>query len=252
MDDSISVEKLIKNADDLMRLRHYRASVMEAMTALEERANEVIFNSLETKKELTGEMVKWLKKKTKYNFDDKLHPIGEFALGKQISKGERLWNDYKKARDLRNKVSHTAQQISEADAASVIKTVKQWLYFLEGAKDVQASNEDSDLTMEFLSVYAVLISRFRFPKNDSVPSVTVATQNAEKRGDLSTEEAHLTLAAIALRNKLAHQIPIASEELASLIKPLKNLIRDKRGSEIDASQVAEKDQIEKGQPNSQT
>jgi len=116
----------------------------------------------------------------------------------------------------------------------VIQTVKEWLYFLNGAQDVKPSNEDPDLTMEFLSLYAILFSRFNFSRNNPPISPEVAVYDAEKKGILSTEEAKIILATIALRNKLELQIPIASEELASLITPLKNLIRDKKGSEIDA------------------
>jgi len=235
MDDSFSVESLIKNAAELLEQEHYRAAVMEAMTALEERANEVVFQSLETRKALPPDLVKWIKDKTKYSFDEKLHPIGEYALGKQISKGEALWASYKTARDLRNKVSHTAQKIKGTEARFVIQTVKEWLYFLEGAQDVHASDEMSDLTMEFLSLYAFLASRFRYPKSDKPVSMTLAAINAAKRGQLSAEAVQLILETIAHRNKVAHGQLVQTDQLSELVRKLKILIRDMKGTELDAT-----------------
>jgi len=237
MDDSLSVERLINIADDLASHGHYRAAVMEAMTALEERANDVVFRSLERRRGLPPSLVKWLKDKTKYSFDEKLHPVGEFALGKSISKGETLWNNYKKARDLRNKVSHTAQKITEADARFVIQTVKEWLYFLEGAQDVQASDEASDQTMEFLSLYALLASRFRFPKGTGLMPLPLAVRNAQSRGALSAEAAHLVLTIVAYRNKVAHGIAVPPDQLSQVMKGLKALLASLKGVEIDASQI---------------
>lgn len=237
MDDTVSVEQLLQNAEDLVAHEHYRAAIMEAMTALEERANQVVFESLKTRKGLPTNLVKWLKDKTKYNFDDKLHPIGEFALGKPISKGERLWNDYKKARDLRNKVSHTAQRIDEQEARSVIQTVKEWLYFLEGARDVRASTKAPDATMEFLSLYAMLASRFRFPRGTTPVSIVSAAKNAEKRGQLSPEATRLVADVVASRNRVAHGIPLPPDEISRLTRELKGLMRKLKGIELDGSSV---------------
>lgn len=234
MDDSISVERLVKIADELADQGHFRASVMEAMTALEERANEVVFQSLETRKGLPPNLVKWLKAKTKYSFDEKLHPIGEFALGKPISKGEALWNDYKTARDLRNKVSHTARRIEESEARFVIQTVKVWLYFLEGAQDVPATDATPDLTMELLSLYALLASRFRFPKEGRPLSIPQAVQNAHKRGQLSADSARLAIEAAAFRNQVAHGVHVPPEKVADLVTGLKKMLSGLKGIELDA------------------
>jgi hypothetical protein len=232
MTDRIPVETLVENANDLLETGHYRASVMEAMTALEERVNEVVFHSLENRKELPDDLIKWLRTKTKNSFDDKLHPIGAFALGKPIQKGGKLWSDYKKARNLRNQVSHTAQSISKTDASFVYQTVREWLYFLDGAQDVLASNEAPDLTLEFLSLYAILVTRFKFSKNSGPITMQVATKNALRRGELSEESAQLIIAAAKLRDKLAHGFSAPPETLVSLIYELKILLKEMKGIEI--------------------
>lgn len=61
IDDYFSVESLINIADELASHGHYRAAVMEAMTALEERVNDVVFLSLERRRGLPTNLVKWLK-----------------------------------------------------------------------------------------------------------------------------------------------------------------------------------------------
>ena len=235
MNDQISVQRLINIADELAEQGHFRAAVMEAMTALEERANEVVFQSLETRKGLPSNLVEWLRTKTKYNFDEKLHPIGEFALGKPISKGEKLWNDYKAARDLRNKVSHTARRITEEDARFVIQTVKEWLYFLESAQDVLPSDVAPDVTMELLSLYAILATRFRFPKESKPLPLSQAIQNARKRGQLSEASAKLATEAVSFRNQVAHGVPVSEDEVASLVSEMKKMLSDLKGIELDAS-----------------
>ena len=237
MEDSISVEQLVKNAEDLVGQRHYRAAVMEAMTALEERANEVVFQLLETRRGLPPDLVVWLKEKTKYSFHEKLHPIGAFALGKPIKKGEHLWNGYTKARKLRNDVSHTAINIEESDARFVIETVKQWLFFLAAAKDVKASNDAPDLTMEFLSLYAILASRFRFPKGGKPVPIALAASNAEKRGQLSPEAVQLILVVLEHRDKVAEGVPIQPDTLSELVLELRILMRELKGIELDASPI---------------
>jgi hypothetical protein len=232
MTDRIPVETLVENANDLLETGHYRASVMEAMTALEERVNEVVFHSLENRKELPDDLIKWLRAKTKNSFDDKLHPIGAFALGKPIQKGEKLWSDYKKARNLRHEVSHTAQRISKSDARFVIQTVKEWLYFLEGAQGVKASNEAPDLTLEFLSLHAFLTSRFNFPKNSRPISMQEATKNALRRGEMSEESAQLIITVVKLRDEIALGFSAPPETLVSLIYELKILLKEMKGIEI--------------------
>jgi hypothetical protein len=242
MDDNLSVERLIETADELANHGHYRAAVMEAMTALEERANDAVFRSLERRRGLPHNLVKWLKDKTKYSFDEKLHPIGEFALGKPISKGEILWSNYKKARDLRNKVSHTAQRITEDNARFVIRTVKEWLYFLEGAQDVKTSDEASDQTMQFLSLYALLVSRFRFPNGTRPMPIPMAVRNAQSRGVLSVAEVQLVRTIVAYRNKVAHGLSVPPDELRQAMRELKKLLARLKGVEIDASPIGGSEQ----------
>ncbi len=237
MDDYLSVESLVKNANELLQQGHYRAVVMEAMTALEERTNEVVFHSLATRKGLPSNLIEWIKKKTKFSFDEKLHPIGEYALGKPISKGEQLWNDYSKARNLRNEVSHTARRIEEADARFVIQTVKEWLYYFEGAQDVRASDETPDLTLEFLSLYAILATRFKYPRVAKPVTMTLAATNAAKRGQLSADAVQLILETIAHRNKVAHGQHVQTDQLSKLVRKLKILIRDMKGIELDATPI---------------
>lgn len=235
MTDSISVEGLVKIAEELTYSGHHRAAIMEAMTALEERVNEVVFERLETRKGLPSGLVTWLRDKTKYSFDEKLHPIGEFALGKPISKGEKLWNDYKKARDYRNKVSHTAKNVSGENARFVIQTVREWLYFLQEAQELQGDSEPSDLTMEFLSLYAILSSRFRFSGTSKSIPIASAAMNARRKGQLSEEDERLIRAVTAHRNKVAHGIQTSPSAMQDLIPKLKALIKRLQGVELDGA-----------------
>lgn len=183
-----------------------------------------------------------VKDKTKYNFDEKLQPIGEFALGRPISKGETLWNNYKKARNLRNKVSHTAQWIGETDARFVIQTVREWLHFLESAKYVHKSDRVSDQTMKFLSMYAILVSRFNLSKGSKPIPISIAVRNAQKRGCLSAEAAQVMLTAVDYQNKITHGQDVPSDQLRTVIRELKELLSRLKGFEIDASPTFENEQ----------
>lgn len=235
----MTVDQLLNNAAELISQGHYRSSVMEAMTALEERTNDVVFRTLEGRRGLPTGLVKWLREKTRYSFDEKLHPVGEFALGKPIAKGEALWSNYKRARDLRNRVGHTAQVISRDEALFVLQTVREWLYFLEGAEDVSEQEGTSDQTMEFLSLYALFASRFRFRKDVGPIPLASAVNNALENGTLSRDSVTVAMRAVACRNRLAHSLPVSPTQLSAAIRDLKSLMAGLKGREIDASPMAD-------------
>lgn len=61
--ERLSVDELLQSANSLFDDGPYRAAIMEAMTALEERVNEVVFDHLERHKGLPGTLVAWIREK---------------------------------------------------------------------------------------------------------------------------------------------------------------------------------------------
>lgn len=123
-------EDLLKNAKYLLDtndLRFMRPVILESMTALEVYIHTKIFKILELR--FDPEFVAWLREKTKFNFNSRLGVITSLALGIKISKLKRsdLWTRYKKARNVRNDVSHEGRIISFNEAEEVYNTVYDWL-----------------------------------------------------------------------------------------------------------------------------
>jgi hypothetical protein len=59
-----------------------------------------------------------------------LSVLAPVAIGHSIDKKTKLWNDYKKARKIRNKIVHSGTRVSVEDARFVIDTVYDWLAYL--------------------------------------------------------------------------------------------------------------------------
>jgi hypothetical protein len=232
METRLSVGELLENSQQLFDSGHFRGSVMEAMTALEERVNEVVFEHLVKHKGLPSALVEWIRSKTKYSFDEKLHPVGEFALGKPINKSEQLWQRYKYARGIRNKVSHTAEKIEKSDAASVMQTVKEWLHYLEGAQDHGALFESSDKLKEFFKWYALLLSRFDYRGSEQNISLGRLAIMAVKNGSLPSEVANQIQEIAAIRNRLAHAQIVDDLAIGEAIQNLMKIVQPLKGTEI--------------------
>lgn len=130
-------EELLSLAEELLATSRpdvRRAVVLEAFTALEAFVHRTVFGLLRSK--LDPLLVRWLDDKTKYRFDDRLGVLAPVALGQPLDKKSRLWTDYQKARELRNKVTHAGKKVSLNDATFVLETVRAWLAYLGSTGDV--------------------------------------------------------------------------------------------------------------------
>jgi len=135
-------EDLLENAKYLLELgerKAIRSVILESMTALEVYVHNKVFNILETKYDAA--FVKWLKAKTRFNFDDRLGYITPFALNGDILafKESELWRRYKNARELRNNATHMGIEILFEEAEKVYKTVYDWLAYLESSVGLELS-----------------------------------------------------------------------------------------------------------------
>jgi hypothetical protein len=124
-------EELLDNAETLLASNNpkmMRAAALEAITALEAYVQSVVFSAL--KEKLDPLLVQWLEDKTKMDFDSRLSVLTPVAVEHPIDKNSTLWIDYKKAKEIRNKVTHSGRKVSPKDARSVIDTVYKWLAYL--------------------------------------------------------------------------------------------------------------------------
>ncbi len=64
------------------------------------------------------------------DFDSRLSVLTPIAIGRPIEKKSQFWGDYKKAKEIRNKVTHSGKKVSSAEARFVIDTVYRWLAYL--------------------------------------------------------------------------------------------------------------------------
>lgn len=124
-------DELLENAEAMLALKNpkmLRGAILEAITALEAYVQETIFANLENK--LDPLLVKWLEEKTKMDFDTRLSILTPIATGVSINKQTDLWQAYKAAKEIRNKVTHSGKKVSEAEARHVVDTVYSWLSYL--------------------------------------------------------------------------------------------------------------------------
>ena len=131
-------EELLDNAETLLASSNpkmMRAAVLEAITALEAYVQSVVFSALGTK--LDSLFVQWLEDKTKMDFDSRLSVLTPVAVGQPIDKQSTPWKEYKDAKEIRNKVTHSGRKVSPADARSVISTVYKWLAYLGSTVELE-------------------------------------------------------------------------------------------------------------------
>jgi hypothetical protein len=105
--------------------RMLRGAVLEAITALEAFVKDTVFSALDGR--LDPLLVKWLEERTKMDFDARLSVLTPVATGRKIDKQSSLWNDYKRAKRIRNTVTHTGARVTTRQARFVIDTVYGWL-----------------------------------------------------------------------------------------------------------------------------
>lgn len=131
-------EELLDNAETLFSYNNskmMRAAVLEAITALESYVQMVVFSSLVEK--LDPEFVQWLEDKTRMDFDSRLSVLVPVAIGQSVDKQSTLWGEYKQAKEIRNKVTHSGRKVSPTDVRFVIDTVYKWLAYLGSTAELE-------------------------------------------------------------------------------------------------------------------
>jgi hypothetical protein len=124
-------EVLAANPDPRM----LRPAVLEAVTALETFVHNIVFDLLSHK--IDPLLVTWLREKTRMDFDSRLSVLTPVAIGQPVDKGSRLWENYKKAKEIRNKVTHTGRRVSSKEARFVLRTVYDWLSYLKSTGELE-------------------------------------------------------------------------------------------------------------------
>ncbi len=133
-------EELLDGAEELLALDNptmRRAAVLEAITALEAFVQAAVFSSLENR--LDPLLVRWLEDKTRMDFDSRLSVLTPVATGRPIDKASQLWQDYKKAKTIRNKVTHSGRRVSSAEARFVVTAVYDWLAYLGSTAELEVA-----------------------------------------------------------------------------------------------------------------
>lgn len=124
-------EELLESAAELFATgnpKMMRAAALEAITALEAYVHSLVFPALTRK--FGADFSVWLEDKTRMDFDSRLSAITPIAIGLPIDKGASLWNDYKKAREIRNDIIHKGKKVTQNEAGFVIDTVRKWIAYL--------------------------------------------------------------------------------------------------------------------------
>ena len=134
--DLLATARSLLNSGDEDLLR---ASILEAITALESMTAATVFPLLE--KTLPSILVKWLKGRTRMDFDTRLSVLASVATGREVDKGSDLWARYKAAKSIRNEVTHLGRRITFAEAGDIIATVEAWIHFLGSTAEVSLSLE---------------------------------------------------------------------------------------------------------------
>lgn len=162
-------EALLSSSDEQMM----RVVVLEAITALESFVYQTVFTLLRNK--LDPLLVNWLEKKTNFDFDSRLSTFTEYALDREINKRSILWDNYRKAKEIRNRVTHTGLKVSYEEAKFVLDTVHDWLSFLGSTAEVDIAllglkkyieREKTQVNFEKEAINIVL-EYFRYVKNTS-------------------------------------------------------------------------------------
>lgn len=125
--------RLLDASDPVM----FRAAVLEAITALESFVHSRVFTALEER--LDPLLVKWLESKTRMDFDSRLGVLTPIATGLPVDRQAELWSRYKRAKELRNAVTHSGRKVSSVEALEVLQTVHDWLSYLASSAEVDAA-----------------------------------------------------------------------------------------------------------------
>jgi hypothetical protein len=131
-------DELLANASAMYQSGNpklFRGAILESITALEAFVQKTVFSSLRGK--IDPLLVTLLEEKTRMDFDSRLSVLTPVATGLPINKSHKLWNDYKKAKEIRNKVVHSGRKVTENDVSSVMETVRDWLSYLSSTVEFE-------------------------------------------------------------------------------------------------------------------
>lgn len=173
-------EELLAGAESLLAKddSHFnRAAVLEAITALEAYVESMVFQLLESS--IDPLLVRWLKEKTRMDFDTRLGVLTPVATARPVTKDSELWQRYKRAKEIRNKVTHSGRRVSWDEAKEVVQTVYDWMAHL-------GSTAELDLALLGLKKYierGALGTNIRSPQEyeEIVAKYFIATKAAEAR-----------------------------------------------------------------------
>ncbi len=138
----LSPTDLLKNAKSLLlsgRDNYLRPAVLEAISCLESYVQTYVFQELEHK--IDPLLLKWIQDKTRNDFDSRLSIIIPIATGLRVDKQSELWNRYKRAKQIRNRVTHVGKRVSLEEAKFVVDTVEAWLTYLASTITLQLQLE---------------------------------------------------------------------------------------------------------------
>jgi hypothetical protein len=211
---SYTAAQLIQSAEHLYSIddpRTVRASVLEAVAALESKVNDCVINQLDAK--LGPILSKWIEERTRMDFDARLSILLPVATGLPVDKKGKLWVDYKKAKDIRNKIAHTGKRITKLQARKVIDAVYEWLNYLGSATSIPEVRTDMvkfSLLGRFLAAWARLERAiYEEERKDNIKGEFMIKDNISKYyaqgiDDLSIEETQELKELRKLRNSLVH------------------------------------------------
>lgn len=114
-----------------------RAAVLEAISALEAYVGTVIIEAL--KQQYEDPLIELLKEKTKMDFDSRLGILVPLATGQAVDRNGELWQNYKRCKTIRNKVTHIGSIVSQEEAKLTVKTVYDWLSFMGSTAEIDIS-----------------------------------------------------------------------------------------------------------------
>jgi hypothetical protein len=143
--ENLTPAELLETAQrlyDIGDANMYRASILEAITALEAYVYSQAFPALQAK--VGEELAKWLEERTRMDFETRIGLFIPVATGLKVDKKDRLWIDYKKAKEIRNRVTHSGRKVTRLQARFVIDTIYEWVEYLKQAQEAQQSQDARD------------------------------------------------------------------------------------------------------------
>jgi hypothetical protein len=149
VDENLTPAELLETAERLFaegdgNRSIYRVAVLEAITALEANVRDKVFSALQAR--VGDDLTKWLEEKTRMDFDTRLGLFIPIATGLKVDKGDKLWSDFKKAKEIRNTVTHSGKRVTRYQARSVIDTVYEWMEYLNQAQQSQTQPQEGKQT----------------------------------------------------------------------------------------------------------